>query len=259
MSTILHSSPIYGPVHSRRMGLSLGINLMPEDGKICTFDCIYCECGFNQDREPMTNRPTREEVAKALETRLKEMSAHHEMPNVLTFAGNGEPTGHPQFPEIVDDTIALRDRYCPEAAISVLSNATLIHRKAVYDALMKIDKNIMKLDTADIDYIKLVDRPVNSHYDIQDIIESLQTFQGHVIIQTMFMKGWFEDRNINNTQEKFVGPWLKAIRQIMPSGVMIYTIDRKTPAPNLEKATHEELDAIAERVRNSGIACHVSY
>lgn len=151
MSTILHSSPIYGPVHSRRMGLSLGINLMPEDGKICTFDCIYCECGFNQDREPMTNRPTREEVAKALETRLKEMSAHHEMPNVLTFAGNGEPTGHPQFPEIVDDTIALRDRYCPEAAISVLSNATLIHRKAVYDALMNIDKNIMKLDTADID------------------------------------------------------------------------------------------------------------
>ena len=142
MSTIIYPSPIFGPVHSRRLGLSLGVNLLPADGKVCTFDCVYCECGFNADHRPQLPLPTREEVAEALEAKLRQMQADGRLPDVITFAGNGEPTCHPHFPEIVDDTIRLRDSYCPQAKVSVLSNATLIHRQQVHDALMRVDNNI---------------------------------------------------------------------------------------------------------------------
>ena len=147
MSTIIYPSPIFGPVHSRRLGVSLGINLLPADGKVCTFDCIYCECGFNADRRPTLPLPTREQVAAALEARLKDMLQNGPSPDVLTFAGNGEPTIHPQFAEIIDDTLQLRDRYFPKARVSVLSNATQILRPEVHSALMRIDNNIQKLDT----------------------------------------------------------------------------------------------------------------
>ena len=160
MSTIIYPSPIFGPVQSRRLGISLGINLLPRDGKVCSFDCIYCECGFNEDHRPTLPLPTREEVATALEHKLQLMAEDGQMPDVLTFAGNGEPTCHPHFAEIIDDTIRLRDQYCPKAKVSVLSNSTMIHRQAVHDALMRVDNNILKLDTIDPDFIRLVDRPV---------------------------------------------------------------------------------------------------
>ena len=149
MSTIIYPSPVFGPVHSRRLGISLGINLLPADGKVCSFDCIYCECGFNEDHRPTLPLPTREEVAAKLEVKLKEMVADGQLPDVLTFAGNGEPTCHPHFAEIIGDTIRLRNQYCPKAKVSVLSNATMIHRQAVHDALMLVDNNIQKLDTVD--------------------------------------------------------------------------------------------------------------
>ena len=159
MSTVIYPSPIFGPVHSRRLGISLGINLMPADGKVCTFDCIYCECGFNADHRPRLKRPTREEVAAALEQKLKEMQADGQLPDVLTFAGNGEPTAHPQFTGIIDDTIRLRDSYCPEAKVSVLSNATMAMRPDVHAALERVDNNILKLDTVSQEYINKVNRP----------------------------------------------------------------------------------------------------
>ena len=159
MATVIYPSPIFGPVHSRRLGVSLGINLLPEDGKWCTFDCVYCECGFNKDFRPKKPLPTREEVYMALEERLKNMSANGPVPDVLTFAGNGEPTLHPHFAEIIEDTRALRDRYFPKAKISVLSNATQIFRPEVFEALRKVDNNILKLDTVDEGYIRRVDRP----------------------------------------------------------------------------------------------------
>ena len=254
MSTIIYPSPIFGPVHSRRLGLSLGINLLPADGKVCTFDCIYCECGFNEDHRPLLQMPTRELVAEKLEERLVQMTAEGRLPDVLTFAGNGEPTCHPHFTEIMDDTLRLRDKYCPEAKVSVLSNATFLHRRQVREALMRVDNNILKLDTVSPTYIDRVDRPVGK-YDVKDVIEQLKSFQGHVIIQTMFMRG----EGVDNTGDEYVLPWLEAVREIGPSQVMVYTIDRETPTQGLLKATHEQLDDICARVEAMGISCQASY
>ena len=254
MSTIIYPSPIFGPVQSRRLGISLGINLLPADGKVCSFDCIYCECGFNEDHRPQLPLPTREEVAAALERKLQQMQEDGQMPDVLTFAGNGEPTCHPHFAEIIDDTIRLRDQYCPQAKVSVLSNSTMIHRQAVHDALMRVDNNILKLDTVDIDFIRIVDHP-NGTYDVNAIIERMKAFNGHIIIQTMFLKG----PGIDNTTDHYVAPWLEAVKAINPQQVMIYTIDRETPDQSLRKATHEELDAIRDRDIAAGISCTASY
>ena len=267
MATIIYPSPIFGPVHSRRLGISLGINLLPADGKVCSFDCIYCECGFNADRRPTMPMPHRQQVAEALEAKLKDMQENGPAPDVLTFAGNGEPTLNPEFPEIIDDTLRLRDKYFPKAKVSVLSNSTMIHRQAVHDALMRVDNNILKLDTIDPLYINKVDRPTG-HYDVNRVIENLKRFNGHVIIQTMFMKGEASAlpsgkgegaASVDNTGEEYVGPWLEAIKQIAPSQVMIYTIDRETPDRLLQKASHEELDAIRDRVIALGIPCTASY
>lgn len=257
--TELHNSPIYGPVHSRRLGLSLGINLMPSDGKYCTFDCIYCECGYNCERITRTPRPTVSQVVMSLENQLRMMNEQGESPDVLTFAGNGEPTAHPYFAEIVDATITLRNRYCRQARISVLSNATMIHRPEVRSVLMKVDNNIQKLDAADDIYIRLVDRPVGLRYHVDEIIENMRCFNGHVIVQTMFLHGSMDGIDVSNTCERIVGPWLKAIEYIRPGGVMIYTIDRPTPDACLQKALPSELDAICRRVKNMGIDCSVSY
>jgi wyosine [tRNA(Phe)-imidazoG37] synthetase (radical SAM superfamily) len=258
MSTVIYPSPIFGPVHSRRLGVSLGINLLPRDGKVCTFNCIYCECGFNEEHRPHAVLPTRQEVREALESRLQDMQAYGPHPDVLTFAGNGEPTSHPHFAEIIDDTLALRDRYFPEAKVSVLSNATLIHRPAVHAALLKVDNNILKLDTVDPDYIRHIDRPTGA-YDVEQIIRHMQDFEGKLIVQTMFMKGTYEGKSVDNTGDEYVKPWLEAVKRIAPRQVMIYTIDRETPAHELRKATHEELDRIADEVRREGIDVTVSY
>ena len=258
MSTIIYPSPIFGPVHSRRLGISLGINLLPADGKVCSFDCIYCECGFNEDHRPTLPMPTRQEVALKLEEKLKQMASEGQLPDVLTFAGNGEPTCHPHFSEIIDDTIRLRNQYCPSAKVSVLSNSTMIHRPQVHDALMKVDNNILKLDTVDPIYINKVDHP-NGTYDVKAIIERLKAFKGHVIIQTMFMRGECKGESVDNTGEEYVAPWLEAVEQIAPQMVMIYTIDRETPAQGLQKATHEQLDTIRDRVIAAGIPCTASY
>ena len=266
MSTIIYPSPIFGPVHSRRLGISLGINLLPADGKVCSFDCIYCECGFNEDHRPTLPLPTRKEVAAKLEEKLQQMTAEGQLPDVLTFAGNGEPTCHPHFPEIIDDVIRLRDQYCPKAKVSVLSNSTMIHRQAVHDALMRVDNNILKLDTVDPIYINKVDHP-NGTYDVNLIIDRLKAFRGHVIIQTMFMRGTIKNlkskvshlESVDNTGEAYVGPWLEAVKAIKPQQVMIYTIDRETPTPGLLKATPEQLDAIRDRVIAAGIPCTASY
>ena len=259
MSTIIYPSPIFGPIHSRRLGISLGINLLPPDGKVCSFDCIYCECGFNEDHRPQHPLPTREEVATKLEAKLQQMVAEGQLPDVLTFAGNGEPTCHPHFAEIIDDTIRLRDQYCPEAKVSVLSNSTMIHRKQVHDALMRVDNNILKLDTVDPHYINKVDHP-NGTYDVKAIIERMKAFQGHLIIQTMFMRGTCDGESVDNTGDAYVTPWLAAVKKIAPQQVMIYTIDRETPAQGLLKATHEQLNAIRDRViQETGIPCSASY
>ena len=255
MSTIIYPSPIFGPVNSRRLGVSLGINLMPNDGKVCSFDCLYCECGFNADFRPKHKRPTREEVKIALAEVLKQRHANNEPLDDITFAGNGEPTGHPDFKAIVEDTVEVRNQYFPEAKLSVLSNSTYIYKEDIREALMMVDNNILKLDTVDMDYIKKLDRPQQPNYDVKDVIENLKKFDGHVIIQTMFLCG----DGMDNTGEQYVAPWLEAIRDIKPEKVMVYTIDRETPDKKLEKASHATLDAIKARVEALGIPCTASY
>ena len=256
--TIIYPSPIFGPVHSRRLGVSLGINLMPGDGKICSFDCIYCECGFNKDFKPKAARPTREEVRQALEAKLKDMQQNGPAPDVLTFAGNGEPTLHPDFAGIISDTLQLRDHYFPKAKVSVLSNSTMIHKPEVFEALSCIDNNILKLDTVDEAYIQALDQPAKG-YDVQRIIQHMKAFEGRCIIQTMFLKGSYKGKDMDNTSDSYVLPWLETVKKIAPHQVMIYTIDRETPTQGLQKATHEELDRIAAIVEAAGISCSVSY
>lgn len=259
MATIIYPSPIFGPVHSRRLGVSLGINLLPGDGKLCSFDCLYCECGLRCEHPSHLRYPTREEVREALEKRLIDMTQNGPSPDVLTFAGNGEPTMHPEFPEIMDDVIALRDKYFPLARVSVLSNATFITRPKVFDTLLRVDNNILKLDTVDNTYIQRIDRPAGA-YDLDALIRTMKAFKGHCMIQTMFMKGTdFEGYSVDNTTDDYVLPWLDVVRDIAPSKVMIYTIDRETPCLTLKKATHEELDNIATRVEAAGLPCSVSY
>ena len=258
MSTTIYPSPIFGPVKSRRLGISLGINLLPGDGKVCTFDCIYCECGLNSTRRTKSPLPTRQEVATALEKKLMEMKSSGELPDVLTFAGNGEPTIHPHFGEIIDDTIALRDRLCPAAKVSVLTNATLITRDTVFEALKKVDNNILKLDTVDSSYIATIDRPVGQ-YDVSTIIGRMKAFKGKAVIQTMFLKGEVDGKDMDNTGDSNVMPWIATVKEIAPREIMIYTIDRETPVSGLQKATHEELDRIVELLAKEGIRATASY
>ena len=258
MPTIIYPSPIFGPVKSRRLGISLGINLLPADGKVCTFDCIYCECGLNAARRAKKPMPTREEVAKALEEKLLEMKKCDELPDVLTFAGNGEPTIHPHFGEIIDDTIRLRDRLCPGAKVSVLTNATLITRDNVFEALKRVDNNILKLDTVDTAYIATVDCPTGK-YDINAITKRMKAFEGKAVIQTMFLKGEVDGKNVDNTGEHYVMPWIAAVKEIAPREVMIYTVDRETPISGLQKASREELDRIVALLAEEGIKATASY
>lgn len=248
---------IFGPVRSRRLGVSLGVNLLPVDAKICSFDCIYCECGFNTTMQE-SPLPTREQVYATLEAKLREMVATNELPDVITFAGNGEPTLHTQFKDIIDDTIALRDRYCPEAKVSVLSNSTRIHKPAVFRALQQVDNNILKFDSAIESTVQRLDRPVSKQFTVNRQIEDLKRFNGNLIIQTLFLRGKLKDGAIDNTTEEEVSLWLEALKIIRPKQVMIYSIDRETPTKGLEKVPLETLQQIAERTRKIGFEVMVS-
>ena len=256
MSTILFDRVIFGPVHSRRLGLSLGVNLLPTDNKLCNFDCIYCECGWGKHGfKPRFN--TREEVRTLLRAKLREMAAAGTPPDVITFAGNGEPTMHPQFEEIISDTIAVRDELCPSAKVSVLSNATMIGRDNVRRALLKVDNNILKLDSALDETVRLIDQP-RGRAGVAETVRLMKLFGGRLIVQTMFLRGTLEGRQVDNTTEREVAAWLSLIEEIAPSSVMVYTIDRDTPADDLHKVSVEELRRIAERVERLGIPCSVA-
>ncbi len=258
MSTFLFDQIIFGPVKSRRLGISLGVNLLPTDSKVCSFDCIYCECGWNpKKREKKVELPSRELVRQKMEEKLTDMIENRELPDVITFAGNGEPTLHPEFEGIMDDTIQLRDLLTPKSRIAVLSNATMLHKSAVVRALMKVDDNIQKLDSGIEETIRRMDCP-SSNFKLAEVVENLKSFQGKVIIQTMFLRGKFKEQIIDNTTEAELEEWIKLIQKIKPSQVMIYTIDRDTPASGLEKIKLDELQEIAERVREIGIEVQVS-
>lgn len=258
MSTILFHEIVFGPIHSRRLGISLGMNLLPYDGKLCSFDCIYCECGYNKDHKTKTKLPSRELVREALEDKLQQLQKEGVTPDVITFAGNGEPTLHPQFAGIIDDTIDLRNKYFPDAKISVLSNAMHIDKQSVFEALKKVDNNILKLDSAFIDTVRLIDQPNAPSYSIQRQVELFKQFDGKFIMQSMFLRGSHDGKIVDNTTEKEVSAWLELVRETNPLEVMIYTIDRETPEKNLEKVPLQELRKIGDRVEALGIKVIVS-
>ena len=251
---MLFGSIVYGPIRSRRLGVSLGVNLMPIAAKLCTFDCVYCECGWNQ---PVLhpNLPTREEVRAALESQL---SAAIEPIDVITFSGNGEPTLHPDFLGIIQDTCALRDQYCPKAKVSVLSNSTQLGRTDVIEALRLCDNRILKLDSAIDATMRLIDKPVNAQLTVKQIAQWLSIFDGDFTLQTCFLRGEYQGQTIDNTTPEELAAWYKMVDYLHPKQVMIYVIDRVTPLETLEKIPAETMEKIAIPLREKGINVIVS-
>ncbi len=256
MATFLFDSIVFGPVRSRRLGASLGINLLPVNSKVCSFDCIYCECGWTDNIEKW-KLPTRIEVKRYLEQKLQEMQKNNDPLDVITFAGNGEPTLHPEFDKIIDDSIELRKKYFPLAKIAVLSNSSMLNKPQVAGALMKVDQNILKLDSAFDSTIQLMNQP-RVKFSAKELVENLKSFEGNLIIQTLFLRGVFEGKTIDNTTDIEVNGWLELVKAIKPKEVMVYTIARDTPATGLEKVSLKDLKAIAAKVEEMGIPVQVS-
>jgi wyosine [tRNA(Phe)-imidazoG37] synthetase (radical SAM superfamily) len=257
--SILFQDVVFGPVKSRRLGISLGINLLPINTKYCTFNCIYCECGWTHEKiQGEKKLPEREVVRTKLEEKLIAMKEADTAPDAITFAGNGEPTIHPQFPEILEDTMELKEKYFPDARVSVLSNASMLDKPAIFNALKKTGNSILKLDAGTENMFRLINGP-RSNITLKAIVEKLKEFHGELIIQTLFLRGTLDGKRIDNTSEKELTSWLMHIKAINPKYVMIYPIDRATPLETLEKVPFAELVEIAERVEKTGIQAQVYY
>lgn len=258
MQTVLFHSTIFGPIHSRRLGTSLGVNLLPDDGKICSFDCLYCEAGYNAQGHGTTGIPSRKDVAERLEAKLKAMNEGGERLDVITFSGNGEPTLHPEFEGVIDDTLALRDRYFPEVKVSVLTNATRLGDPAVARALAKVDNNILKLDSAIEETVRLLDRPAPG-YDLEAVKARIASFGKQAIVQTMICRGEHDGRTVDNSTEAEISALIEAYKAIKPGEIMLYSIDRPTPETRLRQVPKDELRAIAARITaQTGIPVQVA-
>lgn len=248
MQTVMFSDTVFGPIHSRRLGTSLGVNLSPRDGKVCTFDCLYCEAGYNAQGPGTTGLPRRSEVARLLEERLLQLRDDGTTIDVITFSGNGEPTVNPDFPGIIDDTMALRDRYFPEAKVSVLTNSTMLGRSDTTEALRRVDNCILKLDSAVAQTVRLLDRPTSPAFDVEKVIGRLAEFGQAAIIQTMLTRGSHGGVAVDNTTDAEIGALIDAYRRIGPREIMLYSLDRPTPELSLQRVPREELETIAARI-----------
>lgn len=256
MATFLFDKIIFGPVRSRRLGLSLGVNLLHPSSKHCNFDCVYCECGWNADH-PHGGFNSAASVARALEAKLIEMEKEGELPAYITFAGNGEPTMHPEFGAVIDQTIALRDRLAPQAKIAVLTNATMIDRVAVREALHKVDRAILKLDSALDGTVRVVNRP-NNPRSVAETVRLMKLFDGDLVVQTMLLRGVYNGQMFDNTTEAELKALEEALVDIAPKEVMLYSTDRDTPLEGIERVSHDELERVAERWRSRGLHVLVS-
>ena len=257
--TVLFHSTVFGPIHSRRLGVSLGINLGPDDGKVCSFDCLYCEAGFNAQGTGTTGMPLKDRVYRDLRNKLISMKDKGENLDVITFSGNGEPTLHPDFPEIIDEVLTLRDEFYPDAKVSVLTNSTRIFSDKVAEALEKVDNNILKLDSAIEETMQMIDRPNSPGFTVSKLIEGLKRFSGSGIIQTMFLRGSHEGQPVDNTGSKEVEALINAYKEIRPREIMIYSLDRSTPEEKLVKVEREELAKIGEKIeKETGITVKIA-
>ena len=258
MSTFLFDHVIFGPVKSRRLGSSLGINLLPSDSKWCSFNCIYCECGWTgRPPFPAEDYPSRERISRELEKRLLLMLQQDKLPDTITFAGNGEPTMHPDFGHIISDTLRLRDHYAPEAKIAVLSNGTMLDEPSVFLALEKVDQNILKIDSAREETLRILNQPGDG-FRMDQLLDNIRKFGGNFVLQSMFIKGMIGDRKIDNTSAGELDDWLKLVKDLNPEMVMVYTIARDTPLAGLRRIPATKLHDIAARVEKLGIPVQVS-
>ena len=243
---------VFGPISSRRLGTSLGINILPSKGKLCNFDCIYCECGWNKDGAGDKRFPTYAEVEAAMTERIGALAAEGIKVDSITFSGNGEPTMNPDFAEIIDLTLRLRDKYYPEAKVSVLSNATLVGRESVFQALKKIDNPIMKIDAFSDDLVQKMNKPVGA-YHIEEVVRNLARFEGNFILQTMFLKS----ADFDAATEEALDGWMNIVRQLRPREIMVYTIDRQTPDKSLGKYTIEEMTDFVQPLLDEGFKIQI--
>ena len=247
---MMREETVFGPIFSRRLGSSLGINLLPQKGKVCNFDCIYCECGWNKDGLEDRTMPTADDVRQALSAKLADCAAKGIGIDSITFSGDGEPTLNPSFPEIVDITLALRDRYCPSAKVSVLSNATMAYKDDIFRALSRVDNPILKLDAPTDSDVALVNRPTG-RYSVEEVVKSLERFDGNFILQTMFLKA------PRFRSGDWVDGWMSLVRRLRPREIMVYTIDRETPMKGLEKYTVEEMRALVQPLMDEGYTIQI--
>lgn len=251
---MLFENTIIGPIHSRRLGNSLGINLLPLKRKFCTYDCIYCECGWNKDTiENKVELPTYDDVKQQLEKRINELKAEGVVVDSFTFAGNGEPTLHPDFVRVVDLVVEMRDKHYPNAVITLLTNATQLCKPEIYDALQKLDNPVLKLDAGMEAMRNSINKPTSERYSFEELVENLIRFGSKGIIQTLLLRGTNEGKVISNVSEEDFTEYLNLLKKIRPKYVMLYAIDRATPEKDLEKLTVEELEFYAEKIRNEDI------
>ena len=238
---------VFGPIFSRRLGSSLGVNLLPSKGKLCNFDCVYCECGWNKDGRGDHRFPALEEIEQALHEKISKAAAEGVDIDSITFSGNGEPTMHPDFPQVIDVTLRLRDEFFPNAKVSVLSNATMIGRKPVADALMKVDNPILKIDASSDELIQKINKPVGA-YRLADVVEALKGFDGQFVLQTMFLRS----PEFDTASPKALAAWMDIVRELKPREIMVYTIDRETPDKSLAKYTVEEMGEMVKPLIEEG-------
>lgn len=248
--TCTHSSIVYGPVVSRRLGRSLGVNILPLDGKVCSFDCLYCECGLNPKGGRRLFLPSRQEIREALREALLHLTAPVE---VITFAGNGEPTLHPHFADIIADTLSLRETLAPGVRIAVLSNATMIHLPQIAGALSRVDDCILKLDSALAERVRQINNPRSGYITPSRLLPYFRKLSGKAVIQTLFLKGSYKGVRVDNTAAEEIEAWIEFLLKIEPMGVMVYTLDRQTPVEGLEAVSEEELEGIGRRVTEAGL------
>ena len=243
---------VFGPVFSRRLGSSLGVNILPSKGKFCNFDCVYCECGWNKDGIAERRFPTLEEVRNAFETRMAALAAEGVKVDSITFSGNGEPTMHPEFPQIVDAVLKCRDSYFPDAVVSVLSNAFLVGRPDIAAALKRVDNPILKIDASSDELVRMINRPVG-RYRLEDVIEALKAFNGDFILQTMFCRS----EEFDTAAPEALAAWMDIVRVLRPREIMVYTIDRETPDKSLQKYTVEEMTGFVRPLLDEGFKIQI--
>ena len=243
---------VFGPIFSRRLGSSLGVNLLPSKGKLCNFDCIYCECGWNKDGRGDSRFPELEDIERALDEKMSKAASEGVSVDSVTFSGNGEPTMHPKFPEVIDVTLRLRDKYFPDAKVSVLSNATMIGRDAVAAALMRVDNPILKIDASSDELVRKINKPVGS-YSLAEIVDNLRKFEGRFILQTMFLRS----PEFDSASPEALEAWMDIVRELKPREVMVYTIDRETPDKSLEKYTVEQKREMVRPLIDEGYSIQI--